>query len=68
MDLIDAFYIECLASGLKESIRAHVHMQYLVTWLEACQRALKAKTMLNAQPNHSCIMPCTRKDPNTHTT
>jgi hypothetical protein len=44
--LSDAFYLECFISGLKESIQAHVSMHHPTTWLQACQLALEAETIL----------------------
>jgi hypothetical protein len=48
--LSDEFYLECFISGLKEAIRAHVSMHHPTTWLQACQLALEAETILQAPP------------------
>jgi hypothetical protein len=44
--LNDEFYFECFISGLKEAIKAHVNMHHSTTWLQACQLAREADTIL----------------------
>jgi hypothetical protein len=46
--LSDEFYLECFISGLKEAIKAHVNMHHPTTWLQACQLAREAETILQA--------------------
>jgi hypothetical protein len=49
-DLLDEFYIVCFINQLKDTIKAHVCMHHPVTWLQACQLAREAETILQAQP------------------
>jgi hypothetical protein len=44
--LSDAFYLEFFISGLNESIRAYVNMQYPTTWLHTCQLAMEVESIL----------------------
>jgi hypothetical protein len=53
--LSDDLYLECFISGLKDTIKAHVYMHHQVTWLQACQLAREAETILQAQPLHTAI-------------
>ena len=55
--LVDPFYKECFISGVKEAIQAHVWGNHPLNWLEACQRALEAETILNAQHPRSSFTP-----------
>lgn len=46
-------YIECFIGGLKDTIRAHVRGHHPHNWLESCQWALEAETILTTQNPHS---------------
>ena len=48
-DLLDAFYMECFISGLKEAIQVHVRLHHPPTWSEACKVARKVERALVAQ-------------------
>jgi hypothetical protein len=42
----DSFFLECFISGLKDDIRAQVHMTRPLTWLEATQRAKESQQVV----------------------
>lgn len=58
--LSNEFYLECFISGLKDTIKAHVCMHHLATWLQACHLAKEAETILQAQPLRTAVpnRPC----------
>jgi hypothetical protein len=58
--LSDEFYLECFISGLKEAIWAHVSMHHPITWLQACQLAWEAETILQAPPLKAPLITCPR--------
>lgn len=57
MGLAELFYIEFFINGLKESIQAHVWGNHPPNFLEACQCALEAETIINAQHPRSSFTP-----------
>jgi hypothetical protein len=43
-------------SSLTEAIRAHVNMHHRTTWLQACQLAMEAETILRAPPMKAPVL------------
>jgi hypothetical protein len=64
--MTDAFFRECLISGLKEEIRAHVLMARPLTWVEATKRYKEAQKVVSSQNQKPSFIP--RPKPVTPTT
>jgi hypothetical protein len=64
--MIDAFFLECFISGLKEDIWAHVLMDRPSSWVEATKRDKEAQQVVSSQNKKPTFIP--RPKPVTPTT
>ena len=56
--MTDAFFQECFINGLKEEIRAHVHMARPTTWVEATKKDKEAQQIVYSQNCKPSFIPC----------
>jgi hypothetical protein len=58
--LSNVFFQECLISGLKDEIRAHVLMNWPQSWVEANKRATKSQQVVSSQNRKPSFIPRTK--------
>jgi hypothetical protein len=54
----DSFFQESFISGLKDEIRAHVHMARPSSWVEATKRDKEAQQVVSSQNRKPSFIPC----------
>jgi hypothetical protein len=59
-DMFDAFFQECLISGLKDEIQAHVLLARPQSWVEATKRDKESQQVVYSQKWKPSFIPCTK--------